>query len=159
MSPKQPNLMTRLAEVPPLVTAFQSLMAAFGQTSFSPREREVISTVVSVENRCTYCVAFHTMLMSAANEDGTLVAALRGGGALPDERLDALAAFVRALVRGRGTVPADVALRFAAAGFTDAQAREAIVGVAFQTLSNYANHVAPAALDEDLQPHRWSPGG
>ncbi len=151
--PDKPNLLRRLAEVPPLVGAFQSLARAFAGTSFTEREREVISTVVSVENRCTYCVAFHRRLM--AGDDPAHVAALRAGAPLPDPRLDALAGYVRALVRGRGEVPAETAMRLAAAGFTEAQAREAIVGVAFQTLSNYANHVARAPLDEALEPYRW----
>src|SRR5215831_8935847 len=148
MSEAVPNLMARLQETPAVARAFFAMKEIFDQTSFDAREREIITTVVSVEHRCRYCVAFHSAHLANSDEDPVTIAALRGGGRLPDARLDALAGYVRALVRGRGTVgPGDLAA-LRSSGYTDAQAREAVIGVAFMTLSNYTNHLAPAALDE-----------
>src|SRR5262249_33399711 len=129
MSEAVPNLMLRLQETPAVAHAFMALQKIFDETSFDAREREIITTVVSVAHRCRYCVPFHSALLTSTREDPAPIAGLRDGGRLADPRLDALATYVRALVRGRGTVAPEAVAAFRAAGYTDAQTREAVVGV------------------------------
>lgn len=45
---------------------------------------------------------------------------------------------------------------FLDAGYTTAQALEAILGVGLKTLSNYASHIAGTSLDAAFKPHAWS---
>src|SRR5215510_6616382 len=127
MSEPVPNLMVRLQETPPVARAFLALQKIFDETSFDAREREIITTVVSVEHSCRYCVAFHSALLTSSKEDPATIAALRDGSRLADGRLDALATYIRALVRGRGTVSPETLSAFGAAGYTEAQAREAVI--------------------------------
>ena len=56
-----PNLMGVMASAPPLLRAYRSLNQQFEQTSFSPVERQVVALAVSHANRCTYCMAAHTV--------------------------------------------------------------------------------------------------
>jgi hypothetical protein len=46
---------------------------------------------------------------------------------------------------------------FLAAGYTQAQILEVILGVTFKTLSNYTNHIAETPLDAAFAPNAWSP--
>ena len=84
-----------------------------------------------------------------------MVDALRDGGVLSDLRLDALATFVRQVVRQRGWVEHANIEAFIDAGFTRAQVLEVVLGVAQKTLSNYANHLMKTPLDAAFESERW----
>ena len=84
-----------------------------------------------------------------------------GGGGAPrgdaaaDERLEALAQFVRSVLAGRGDVSDSAWTRFRAAGYEHAQALEVLLGVAAYTLSTYANRLTQAPLDAAFQAFAW----
>ncbi len=73
---------------------FAGLTGAFGSSTLTPAEREVIQLAVSVANRCHYCVAGHTAFADEAGLEGAHVNAMRNGQDPVDTRLGALAAFV-----------------------------------------------------------------
>jgi AhpD family alkylhydroperoxidase len=116
----------------------------------------VVVMVVAFENRCGYCVAMHSAGMTRAGAGPDLLDALRAGGPLPDARLEGLAAFTRALLRGRGDVPEEEWRRFREAGFDHAAALEVVLGVATYTLSTFANRLTQAPLDRQFEAFRWS---
>ncbi|MGZ8160855.1 MAG: carboxymuconolactone decarboxylase family protein [Methylobacter sp.] len=74
----------------------------FDRTSLTPVEQQVVLLAASVENRCIYCVAVHSMLAKhKAKADAAIVDALRERLPLPDKKLDALATFTRAVGTAR----------------------------------------------------------
>lgn len=151
-----PNLHGGLAEAPAALKAYIELTALFDQTSFSPAERQVVLLAASAENHCTYCVAAHSMIAKhMAKTDPAIVEALRSGKPLPDRKLEALAGFTRALVKNRGEVCGQTLDKFITAGYSRAQVLEVVLGVAFKTLSNYANHIIHAPLDTAFQSEAW----
>ncbi|MCY1308234.1 hypothetical protein D9M70_582260 [compost metagenome] len=105
---------------------------------------------------CTFCVAGHTAVASGkAKLSDKVVEALRARGELPDARYETLAAFTRAVIATRGNV-ADTDYRaFLAAGFTEGQALEVILGVSLATLCNFANSFAHTPLNQELERYRW----
>lgn len=151
-----PNLFAHMAEAPATLEAYQTLDGILAKTSLSPVEREVVLLATSVHNRCHFCVAAHSGRAKQAGMDDGVLEALRAGGTLPDERLDALATFTRAVVHERGWV-GDAALQaFIDSGFTREQALEVVLGVALKTLSNYTNHITGTPLNAELSPLAWN---
>lgn len=142
-----PNLIAMLGEAPAAAAGYLALSFQFESSSLTSAERQVVLLAASVENGCHYCVGAHEALAAGSGLAAEAIARLRAGDDLDDPRLDALACFTRSLVRERGRLAKDEVACFLDAGFTRAQALEAIVGVALKTLSNYANHLAGTPLD------------
>lgn len=153
-----PNLMGVLAHSPPALEAYATLDELLGRTSFSLEEQQVILLATSFENGCDYCMAAHSAGGTMAGLDSDVVEALRNGETLPDDRLHALARFVRAVVRERGWVDDEVDA-FLEAGFERAHVLEVLLGVAMKTLSNYTNHIAGTPLDDEMSTFAWERPG
>jgi len=150
-----PNLHATLAGAPVALRAYTTLFEMVGETSFSPAEQQLAFLTVSAVHECEYCVSGHSALAVGAGLDATTIRALREGGTLPDARLEALRAFLAALVLGRGHVAPGVMAEFLAAGFTEAQALELLVVVAAKTISNYTNHLAVTPNDAFMARTAW----
>lgn len=139
-----PNLAGVFAASP---GAFKGLLSALQANdddalTLLPLERQVVQIAVSVENRCDYCTAAHSMLASSLGMTRNQIISLQQQDELDDSRLEALRRFSTDLIRQRGWVDDEVLQKFFAAGFTHDQVLEVLLGVALKTLTNYANHVA-----------------
>jgi AhpD family alkylhydroperoxidase len=150
-----PNLHAKLAEAPVALDAYGQLFDAFGRTSLTAAEQQVAYLTVSAIHECEYCVSGHSMLAQKAGLDAATIEALREGGTLADAKLEALRAYVAALVNLRGRVPPGVLQAFLDAGYTSRQALELLVGVAAKTISNYANHLTGTPLDGFMAKTAW----
>ncbi|KAG0770998.1 hypothetical protein G6F22_016883 [Rhizopus arrhizus] len=85
-----------------------------------------------------------------------LVDALRAQGVVPDERLQALAAFTEAVIQTRGRVSDEALQALREAGYTDGNALEVIVGVGLATICNFGNNLAQTPLNDQLRDYAWS---
>lgn len=150
-----PSPVARVAHAPVTLKHLLAGFAAFDHTSLAPIEREVIAMTVAWENGCRYCMALHSAMLAGAPEHADTVAALRAGTPLPDARLEALRRYVRAVLDGRGRVPAATQAALLAAGFGDAQALEIVLGVGVYQLSTLLNVVTRAELDPPFAPFAW----
>jgi len=150
-----PNLMGVLAEAPAALESYLALGQAFGKTSFTSVEQQVLLLTVSRFNGCTYCMAAHSAAAKVSGMKDETLEALRGGGELPDPRLEALRRFTVTVQETRGEPSREALEAFAAQGFTRAQVLEVLVGVAMKTLSNYTNHLANTPLDDAFDDFRW----
>lgn len=154
-----PNLIGALAEAPAAVNGYLAVADAFGSSSLSPVEQQVVLLSTSVTNECHYCVAAHSVVAGMVGAGPGLVDALRSGTPLPDAKLEALRQFTNAVVTKRGWLDEADISAFKAAGYTQPQILEVIVGVAQKIISNYTNHVAATPLDDKFQAHAWAPAG
>ena len=150
-----PSPVARAAHAPVALKHLLAGFAAFDQTSLAPVEREVVAMTVAWEIECHYCMAMHSAILSGEADAGPLVAALRDGHALDDERLEALRRYVRAVVRHRGSVPDRDATALRSAGFGDAQALEIVLGIGVYLLSTLLNKVTGAELDAPFAAFAW----
>ena len=124
-------------------------------SSLSSVERETVQIAASVERRSEYCVAGHTRFARDQQVDEGGVGSLRSVEPVADARLDALARFTRALVRGDGHVDPEDVKRFHAAGYTSAQALEVILGICVKTMSNLTSNTFGIPLDEAFASCVW----
>ena len=150
-----PSPVARVAHAPVTLKHLLAGFAAFDQTSLTPVEREVVAMTVAWEIDCHYCMAMHSAILSGGADAGALVAALRDGSALADERLEALRSYVRAVVRHGGSVPDREATALRTAGFDDAQALEIVLGIGVYLLSTLLNKVTGAELDAPFAAFAW----
>jgi len=152
-----PNLYAHLAEAPNALSAYKQLGALLEQSTLTPEEQQIVLISASIENRCEYCVAAHSFLArNLVKVDGARVDALRAQNHLQDQKLNALVAFTRAVVRERGWVVGSQELKdFFAAGYTQQNALEVLLGVAMKTLSNYTNHLTDTPLDAAFANEAW----
>ena len=150
-----PNLLAGLSNSPATLASYVDLSKHFAKVGLTGIEMQVVLVVASKENACEYCVAAHSTFATNQKIDPAVLKALRAGSELPDARLDALAAFVRTLIRTRGHVPTADLSRFVAAGYTREQGLGVLIGVAMKTIGNFANHFMHTPLDAQFEAQRW----
>jgi len=148
-----PNLAAVFAESPGAFNALLGALKAYDDESLTltPVERQVVLLSVSVENRCDYCTAAHSMLAHSLGLSREDIDALQQGRAIGDSKLEALQRFTKALVVNRGVVDESAIASFLDSGFSKAQVFEVILGVSLKTLTNYANHVANPPVNEQFK--------
>ncbi len=151
-----PNLLGGLAASPAALEAYVTLSDLFDKSSLTPDERQVVILATSAENGCEYCVAAHSTVAAMLKTPDDVIGALRDGRPINDERLEALRKFTETVVKKRGWADEDDVQAFLAAGFDRAQVLEIVLGVAFKTLLNYADHLIATPLDAAFAPRAWT---
>jgi len=150
-----PNVFGVLAGSPSALTAFATMNAQFAGSTLSAAEREVIQLTVSTQNHCGYCVAGHTAFAAMQDVDATIVAAVRNGAPIPDQRLETLSRFTATLLQRQGMVTEDEIEQFLAAGYTRQQLLEVILGVCVKVFSNLTSNAIGIPLDDAFMPYAW----
>jgi AhpD family alkylhydroperoxidase len=150
-----PNLAGTMAESPELLRGFLSIRDILYRGTFTAAEVQVLALTNAFENRCSYCMAFHSNLALKSGVSEQTVVALRAGQSPTEPRLEALSNFSRRMVRERGSVRRDDLAAFHSAGYTKAQALEVVLGVAVSILPNFAHHITDCPVDEAFAGHSW----
>lgn len=147
-----PNLAGIFAASPGAFKGLLSALQAYDDDALTllPIERQVVQIAVSVENRCDYCTAAHSMLASKLGLSKKQIGRLQLQEELDDPSLEALRVISTELTRNRGWVDEVMLDQFLAAGFTPDQVLEVLQGVALKTLTNYANHVAKPEVNAEF---------
>src|ERR1700756_3031350 len=84
-----PKATARWAASPHLLDGFGKLTALFESSTLDPLSREVLGSTLAARNGCHLCIAIHPPRLAALQAGPALIAALRAGDPVPDERLDA----------------------------------------------------------------------
>jgi alkylhydroperoxidase family enzyme len=141
-----PNLLGVLANAPVALETYLTVSAINNRGSLTLAQRETVQITAAATHGCAFCVAGHTAI--AYNKANLQP--------LPDENLDAVAQFTKAVIATRGRVEDRDLEAFHAAGFDDAAALEVVLGVSLATLCNFANNLGQPPLNEQLEKFRWS---
>ncbi|MBB5206330.1 AhpD family alkylhydroperoxidase [Inhella inkyongensis] len=150
-----PNLMGQMAEAPAALQGYLALGQAFGQSSLSAVERQVVMMTINRLADCGYCMAAHCVVASMEGMPAEVLSALRAGRALPDTRLDALRQFTERMHNSRGHSSAQDLAALLTAGYSRQTALEVITGVGLKLISNYAAHLMQPPLDAAFQAQAW----
>jgi len=151
-----PNLHAIMAEAPSMLASYHALWDLFGESSLSPLEQQVVLMAANFENDCHYCVPGHSYIMTASGMPADVIESLRNGTPITDSKLESLRTFSIALIQKRGHVGDNAVRAFIAAGYSERQALEVIVGLAMKLLSNYTNAIAHTELDEPVKNFAWT---
>ena len=150
-----PNLLSGLSNSPATLASYVDLSKHFAKVGLTGIEMQTVLVVASVENACAYCVAAHSTFATNMKIDPAVLKALRQGTEPPDAKLNALATFVRTLIRTKGHVSEADLNRFVAAGYTREQGLGVLIGLAMKTIGNLANHFMKTPLDQQFAAQRW----
>lgn len=152
-----PNMYAGIVNSPGLLETYLLGYERFRKESgFTPVEQEVVLLTISRFHGCTYCMAAHSMIaakMSKVPQD--VLEALRSGGSLPDEKLEALSRFTAVMLEQRGRPGTGDVEAFERAGYTARQVLEIILAIGVKTISNYSNHVLHTEVDAPFQSYAW----
>ncbi|NEQ20311.1 MAG: carboxymuconolactone decarboxylase family protein [Microcoleus sp. SIO2G3] len=151
-----PNLEGLFAQAPSLLKGSMALWDLFEATSFTPVEQQVIYLSANYEHECHYCMAAHSSLAKMIGMSADDIQALRDGTSLSDPKLQALRQFTQRMIQARGWLDDREIEAFLAAGYTQQQVLEVILGIAIKIMHNYTNHIAKTPLDKPFQPYVWS---
>ena len=146
-----PNMLGTFANSRAMLDGYLSLDSAFGKSSFTLTEQQLILLTVSVENMCMYCVAAHATLLKMSGADEEIVKAIRSGDKIKDRKFNALVTLTRELVVERGFVTEHSKEEFIAAGYSEVAMMEVLMGAALKTISNYMDHISPVPIDVPFQ--------
>lgn len=137
-----PALMAGMANSPALLHGYLALSEQYDQGTLTPEERQYVLLAVSEENECRFCSAAHaTILKHMLKASPQVVEAVRNNQPTGDARRDALVALARALNTRRGKDVQSELDAFFAAGFTEPQVAEVLVGIGLKTMSNTIDHL------------------
>lgn len=153
-----PNLHRILAESPAAHEAYATLYRlSTEQTGLTPLEAQIVMMVANYHNRCHYCMAGHSMIMTMLKAPQDVIDALRDNAPLADEKLEALRTFTLKLLEQRGHVGDDAVVAFLDAGYTKANVLDVLVCLATKLISNFTNAVVHTELDEPAKAMAWTP--
>jgi alkylhydroperoxidase family enzyme len=150
-----PGLHAVMAESPELLNGYQVLHGLFLNSSFDADEKTVVWQTINVEHACHYCVPAHTGIAKMMKVSDEINNALRDETPLPTPKLEALRDFTLAMVRQRGELEAKQLEAFYAAGYTQQNVLEVILGLSQKVMSNYTNHLAKTPVDPVFQVFAW----
>lgn len=145
-----PNLYATLAHNETALGDYLTLQNR--KSTLRAREREVVNLVVSQVNTCQYCLAAHTAIgkMNGFTDDQILE--IRDGTAVFDQKLDALARFVRTTVELRGHPAPDAVDALLAAGYTKASVIDIIITIGDKMMTNMLHGITQVPIDFPLAP-------
>ncbi len=149
-----PNILGGIAESPAALQAYLGVSSAFGQSSLSPTEQQVVALSISHVNGCNYCMAAHTTMGKGAGVAHDVLDALRNNTPL-EPRLEALRTFALRMQETRGHLESGELDAFLGAGFTEAQAYEVITGIALKVITNYSNRLLNTPVDAAFAANTW----
>jgi uncharacterized peroxidase-related enzyme len=117
------------------------------KNTLSAREREVINLVVSQVNDCKYCVPAHTAVAKMNGFTDEQIMSIRRGDAGFNDRLSALAKFVKETTVNRGR-PSEKALDiFFEAGYNTANLIDVMIIIGDKIISNYLHNITQIPVD------------
>jgi len=152
-----PNLAATMADSPNVLKSYATLAGIFGEGTFSPAERELISMATAYVRGCRYCMAAHSTFAKVRGAAESDIEAVRSGNLPSDSRLAALIGFAREAARQGGAVSTEEIRRFSDAGFSQAQALEVLIGVVQVTLASLVYSMAEVSVDEGFKAFDWAP--
>ena len=151
-----PNLFGTMAEAPALLEGYLAMSAIFDKTDLTVTGRQIVLMTNNLLNNCSYCMAAHSTISKMQGIDADVIESLRTGSPLADPKLEALRVFSAKINESKGWAdPADVNA-FLAAGYTQRNVFEVILGTSFKVMSNYTNHLAGTPVDPAFAPMEWT---
>jgi uncharacterized peroxidase-related enzyme len=151
-----PSPIAKTARSPALLGHLLAGFMAFERSSLSVAEREVVAMAVARANECGYCIALHSATLARDPNLAPLAEPLRAGRVLTEAPLEAVRRFTIAVLEGRGAVGDEAFHAFRAAGFSEEQALDVVLGVGVYVLSTFANRVTRAEIDAPFASYAWS---
>lgn len=141
-----PNLFRVAAQSPAALDGLLKLNGALSGGVLTGKQREAIALAVAEANGCDYCLSAHSVIGKAQGLSQTDLSEARAvRSADPDTAR--LLGFAVELVRRAGRIDVAKVQALLDVGISAEQVVEVVAAVAFNTFTNYLNHVAVTEID------------
>ena len=117
------------------------------------KEREIINLVVSQVNECRYCLGAHTAMGKMAGLTDEQILEIRRAQITFDDKLNALARFVKETTVNRGKPSENSTEAFFAAGYTKANLIDVVMVIGDKIISNYLHGITQIEVDWPAVPN------
>jgi len=149
------NLNKLVGRVPNLYAAFANSDYALGnyltlqnsKSSLRAKEREVINLVVSQVNHCLYCLSAHSALAKMQGFSDEQILQIRKADIPFDQKLDVLAKLIKSIVENKGQVDEQLLDNFYAAGYTEGNLADVVIGIGDKMITNYMYALTEIPID------------
>lgn len=141
-----PNLGAVLSLSLPLTRAVLDFDNALSKGSLRGGVAEQLAIAVSHENRCSYCLAAHTVAARAYKVSPADAADARSARA-SDPKIAAALRFAQSVARERGHLSDEQVAAVRDAGWSDTEILEIVGHVTATTLTNYLHHISEVEVD------------
>ena len=145
-----PNLYATLAHNETALGDYLTLQNR--KSTLRAKEREVVNLVVSQVNGCQYCLSAHTAIGKMNGFTDEQVLEIRSGTAPFDEKLDALARFVRTTTELRGHPAPEAVEALLAAGYTQANVIDIVITIGDKVITNFLHGITQVPIDLPIAP-------
>lgn len=152
-----PNMYANMANAPHLLATYLFGYEQFrSESGLTPAEQEVVLLTISRHNKCSYCMAAHSMLADNVSKVPSMVTqAIRDGAEIDDAKLRALSELTRTILKKQGWLDSKDVDAFLQAGFQQSHILDVLLAISVKTISNYANHLFDTPVDDMFKPHEW----
>lgn len=116
------------------------------KTTLSVKEKEIVNLVVSEVNNCEYCRRAHSAVAGKFFSPEQLLE-IRRADVTFDNKLRALAAFVKDVTVSRGHASEGAVEALFAAGYDKANLVDIMIGIGDKTISNYLHGVTHVPVE------------
>lgn len=117
------------------------------KSTLKTKEREVINLVVSQVNNCNYCLSAHTAIGKMNGFTDAQILEIRSGNASFDEKLHALAQFVKSTAENNGKANISSIEAFFAVGYDEANLIDTVFVIGDKIISNYIHNLTKFEID------------
>jgi len=152
-----PNLIGVMATSPALTEAYLTVAGIFAKSTLTATEQQIVLLTVSHFHECCYCMAAHTAIASMKNVESDVVNAIRNNQPIANIKLESLRHFTHLLIKNRGWLNKTDTQAFLDAGYNSQHILDILVGISQKMLSNFTNHIAETALDNEFSEVAWQP--
>jgi uncharacterized peroxidase-related enzyme len=140
-----PNLIAMLAHSETALADYMPFQSRKG--TLTAKEKEVVYLVVSEVNDCRYCVPGHTMLAKQLGFSDEQILDIRQAKIPFDDKLNALARFVKDTTLNKGR-PAEASVAtFFKAGYNEANLIDVIMAIADKVVMNYLHNITQVPIE------------
>ncbi len=146
-----PRQSAYMAESPALLSSYQFAHDAFSQCSLNEEERAIVWITTGTINRCDYTIQAHSWIAQYKGvSPATLQALMQAPQALPG-KLATLYRFTCQVVQAQGQIPPQAVSEMLAAGYSQQNILDVILGVAQKTMSTLLNSIARTEIEPQFQ--------
>lgn len=142
-----PNLGYALAVEPSVLSAYITMLQSLAATTLDPIAQQVALVAASRANAAEYGVAVHATLAGKLGAPADVVDALRNGGSLKDQKLEAVRRFATAIASKHTQVSDSDVNALKAAGYDRRAAVAIALAAGAKTLVNTVAHLARPEID------------
>ncbi len=140
-----------MAESPSLLSSYQFAHDAFCQCSLNEEERAIVWITTGSINQCSYTVQAHSWIAQQKGVSLEILNALANDPEMLPGRLAALYRFTREVVLAQGQITQKAVEDILAAGYSQQNVLDVILGVSQKTMSTLLNSIAHTQIEPQFQ--------